>query len=205
MKKVSVIFAAVLLAAVFVCSVYAAGIDSNEQRVLDEFKTSVNMQGVKMYWPAEFIGQAENYFNTIEITDEEADQIFIMYAQVKKQLESSGAENIADCTFDQKQELFNTLQEVMAVVGGTAAYDMSTKEVILKDKNNSIIFKGVPTLVAVLGVNKNSQKTDDEAVKTTGTSVNTTLLIVVGAVVVLTIAGVVFFVVKKIGKKKTQA
>ena len=71
---------------------------------------------------------------------------------------------------------------------------------ILRDKDGQVVLKAIPTLVAkdaLLGVNAIGQKADSEAVKTTGASVDTTLLIVVGAVVALAIAGVVFFVVKK--------
>ena len=201
MKKISVIFAAVLLAVFSVCSVFAEGINSNEQHVLDKLKLSVKMQGVAMYWSAEVLNQARSYFNDmIEMTDEEADQLILMYAEAKEQLESSGAKNIADCTDDQKEELLTTLQKIMAVFGGTATYDKSTEEVILRDKDGQVVIKAIPTLVAnyaLLGVNAIGQKADSEVVKTTGASVDTTLLIVVGAVVVLAIAGVVFFVVKK--------
>ncbi|MEE1105603.1 MAG: hypothetical protein UH083_06565, partial [Ruminococcus sp.] len=63
MKKVSVILAALLLVAVSVVSAFAAGINDSEQKVLDELKTSVKMQGTDMYWPDSCVNQAENYFN----------------------------------------------------------------------------------------------------------------------------------------------
>ena len=60
MKKVSVILAALLLVAVSVVSAFAAGINDSEQKVLDELKTSVKMQGTDMYWPDSYVNQAEN-------------------------------------------------------------------------------------------------------------------------------------------------
>ena len=75
MKKVASIFVALLLVAVSVVSAFAADINANEKKVLDELKTSVKMQGKDMYWPESFVNQAENYFNTIDLTAEQADEI----------------------------------------------------------------------------------------------------------------------------------
>ena len=49
MKKLSAIFVALLLVAVSAVSAFAAGINDNEQKVLDELKTSVKMQGTEMF------------------------------------------------------------------------------------------------------------------------------------------------------------
>ena len=75
MKKVVSIFAALLLVAISVVSAFAADVNANEKKVLDELKTSVKMQGTDMYWPDAFVNQAENYFNTIDMTAEQADKI----------------------------------------------------------------------------------------------------------------------------------
>ena len=75
MKKLSAIIIALLLVAVSAVSAFAAGINDNEKKVLDELKTSVKMQGTDMYWPDSYVNQAENYFNTIDLTGDQADQI----------------------------------------------------------------------------------------------------------------------------------
>ena len=67
MKKLSAIFVALLLVAVSAVSAFAAGINDNEQKVLDELKTSVKMQGTEMYLPEAYVNQAENFFNTLKI------------------------------------------------------------------------------------------------------------------------------------------
>ena len=121
MKKVASIFVALLLVAVSVVSAFAADINANEKKVLDELKTSVKMQGKDMYLPDSFVNQAENYFNTIDMTAEQADEIIAVIKSGKTQLEATGAKNIADCTKTQKKELFVTLGKVMAIVGGTTA------------------------------------------------------------------------------------
>ena len=122
MKKLASIFVALLLVAVSVVSAFAADINANEKKVLDELKTSVKMQGKDMYWPDSFVNQAENYFNTIDMTAEQADEIIAVIKSGKTQLEATGAKNIADCTKTQKKELFVTLGKVMAPVGGTATH-----------------------------------------------------------------------------------
>ena len=200
MKKLASIFVALLLVAVSVVSAFAADINANEKKVLDELKTSVKMQGKDMYWPDSFVNQAENYFNTIDMTAEQADEIIAVIKSGKTQLEATGAKNIADCTKTQKKELFVTLGKVMAPVGGTATH--VGDEITLKDKNGEVIFKAVPTLVSKDGgksVDVNGKTTDGGVIKTTGASANTMVLVVVGAFAVLAIAGGVFFVVKKRG------
>ena len=192
MKKLSAIVVAILLVAVSAVSAFAAGINDNEQKVLTELKTNVKMQGTDMYWPDSFVNQAENYFNTIDMTDEQADQIIAVIKSGKTQLEATGAKNIADCTTEQKKELFTTLGKVMAPVGGTATHVKD--EITLKDANGEVIFKAVPTLVE-----KGSNTGKDVNGKTTGASANTVVFVVVGAAALMVIAGGVFFVIKKRG------
>ena len=163
MKKVASIFVALLLVAVSVVSAFAADINANEKKVLDELKTSVKMQGKDMYLPDSFVNQAENYFNTIDMTAEQADEIIAVIKSGKTQLEATGAKNIADCTKTQKKELFVTLGKVMAIVGGTATH--AGDEITLKDKNGEVIFKAVPTLVSKDGgksVDVNGKTTDGQ-------------------------------------------
>lgn len=202
MKKVVSIFAALLLVAISVVSAFAADVNANEKKVLDELKTSVKMQGTDMYWPDAFVIQAENYFNTIDMTAEQADKILEVIKFGKSQLEATGAKNIADCTTAQKKELMATLVKVMAPVNGTASYDKATGEITVKSEKGEVIFKAVPTLVAKGGgksVDVNGKTTDGGVIKTTGASANTMVFVVVGAAAVLAIAGGVFFVVKKRG------
>ena len=200
MKKLSAIIIALLLVAVSAVSAFAAGINDNEKKVLDELKTSVKMQGTDMYWPDSYVNQAENYFNTIDLTGDQADQIISVIKSGKTQLEATGAKNIADLTNAQKKELFTTLGKVMAPVNGTASHDKD--EITLKDANGEVIFKAVPTLVSKDGgksVDVNGKTTDGGVIKTTGASANTVVFVVVGAAVLLALAGGVFFVIKKRG------
>ena len=202
MKKLSAIIVALLLVAVSAVSAFAAGINDNEQKVLDELKTSVKMQGKDMYWPDAFVNQAENFFNTIDMTADQADQILAVIKTGKTQLEATGAKNIGDCTTAQKKELMTTVRNVMAPVNGTASYDKTTGEITLKSESGEVIFKAVPTLVEKggnSGKDVNGKTTDGGVVKTTGASANVMTFVIIGAAAVLVIAGGAFFVIKKRG------
>ena len=202
MKKLSAIFVALLLVAVSAVSAFAAGINDNEQKVLDELKTSVKMQGTEMYLPEAYVNQAENFFNTIDMTEDQADKVLSVIKSGKTQLEATGAKNIADCTTAQKKELMTTLKNVMAPVNGTASYDKTTGEITLKSESGEVIFKAVPTLVekgSSKGEDVNGKTTDGGVIKTTGASANMMTFVIIGAAAVLVIAGGVFFVVKKRG------
>lgn len=202
MKKLSAIFVALLLVAVSAVSAFAAGINDNEQKVLDELKTSVKMQGTEMYWPEAYVNQAENFFNTIDMTEDQADKVLSVIKSGKTQLEATGAKNIADCTTAQKKELMTTLKNVMAPVNGTASYDKTTGEITLKSESGEVIFKAVPTLVekgSSKGEDVNGKTTDGGVVKTTGASANTMTFVIIGVAAVLVIAGGAFFVIKKRG------
>lgn len=200
MKKISAIIVALLIVAISAVTAFAAGINDNEQKVLDELKTSVEMQGVEMNWPAAYVNQAENYFNTIDMTSDQAEQIIAVIRSGKTQLESTGAQNIAECTAEQKKELMSSLTKVMEPVNGTASFDNVSGEVALKSESGEVIFKAVPTLVAKDGgksVDVNGKTTDGGVIKITGASADMLSFILIGAAAVSVIAGGVFFAVRK--------
>ncbi len=200
MKKISVVIAALLIVAISAVTAFAAGINDSEQKVLDELKTSVEMQGTEMYWPRTYVNQAENYFNTIDMTADQAEQIIAVIRSGKNQLESTGAKNIAECTAEQKKELMSTLTKVMEPVNGTASFDNISGEVALKAENGEVIFKAVPTLVAKDGgksVDINGKITDGGVIKITGGSADMLAIVLISAAAVSVIACGVLFAVRK--------
>ena len=200
MKKISAVIAALLIVVISAVTAFAAGINDNEQKVLDELKTSVEMQGMEMYWPRTYVNQAENYFNTIDMTADQAEQIIAVIRSGKNQLESTGAKNIAECTAEQKKELMSTLAKVMEPVNGTASFDNISGEVTLKAENGEVIFKAVPTLVAKDGgksVDINGKITDGGVIKITGGSADMLTIVLIGAAAASVIAGGVFFAGRK--------
>ena len=101
--------------------------------------------GSEMVIPSEFVNQAENYFNTIDMTADESSQIVAILKKGESFLENSGASNIADLTFAQKQTLLSYGKEVLpiartltgsrAVPGGWVVLCLSTDlfQDVLKD------------------------------------------------------------------------
>ena len=201
MKKISAIIAALLIVAISAVTAFAAGINDSEQKVLDELKTSVEMQGTEMYWPRTYVNQAENYFNTIDMTADQAEQIIAVIRSGKNQLESTGAKNIAECTAEQKKELMSTLTKVMEPVNGTASFDNISGEVTLKAENGEVIFKAVPTLVAKDGgksVDINGKTTDGGVIKITGAANDVFSCILIFAAAASVMAFGIFVAVRKL-------
>ena len=200
-KKVSAVLFALFIAAAAVVTVFAAGINENEQALLDELKGSVTMNGKEMVFPDAYVNQAENYFNTTELTAEQTSQISALIKEGKEVLEGSDAANIQDLSKSQKSSLFEILNKAMTVDSGSASYDNTTREVILYDKNGNVIMKVVPSLVEKgtgTAVNSEGSVVDSGVIKTTGALADYTPMIIGGAVLVLVISiGVIFLLNKR--------
>ena len=166
MKKLSAMLVAFILVAATAFTAFAAGINDSEQAVLNELKTSVKMNGSEMVIPSEFVNQAENYFNTIVAILKKGESF----------LENSGASNIADLTFAQKQTLLSYGKEVVGVLGMTMSYDTSTKKLTIYGKDGKVAFSATPTLTKAGSVQDNS------VIKTTGAEADFSGIIAVSAV-----------------------
>lgn len=200
MKKISAFFVAAALAAVATVPAFAAGINSAEQAVLDELSGSVTMNGTKMVVSDEYLNQVNNYFNTIEMTEEQSKTIITEIGNCKKLLENSNVANIGNMSKTQKQELMSYGEKAGDVVDLSMSYDKSTKELTISDENGTVVFKAQPTLVK-LNVSENSENnstnntstgsntttgkiTDSNVIKTTGADINTSAVagVAIGAV-----------------------
>ncbi len=194
MKKLSAFLLALVIVAATAITAFAAGINANEKSVLDTLGKSINMNGNPMYIPADFVNQAENYFNTIDMTEQEAEDINAKLLEMGKFLESTGANNIADMKYEEKQQLLDYGKEVVGVIGMTMEYDKATRNLIIYAPDGRIAFKAVPTLVAKS--DGNTEIVDGNVIKTTGANVNYTAIIAISAAVVLLIAGGAVYLVK---------
>ena len=189
MKKLSAILVALVLAATTAVTAFAAGVNSNEQAVLDELKTSVTMKDGEMYIPTEFVNQAENYFNTIEMTAEEKDAIIAILKEGESFLEGSGASNIRDLTLDQKRELLAYGERVVGVIDMTMSYDKVSRKLTIFDPSGNVAFTAVPHLTT-------DGKVDENPIKTTGAESNNFGFIALGATMVLLVAGGSLYLLK---------
>ena len=178
MKKLSAIFVALLLVAATAVTAFAAGINSSEQAVLDELKTSVAMKGGEMVIPTEYVNQAENYFNTIDMTEAQSKDIIAVIKDGKNFL-----------SFAQKQELLAYGEKAVAVLDMTMSFDKTTKKITILDPKGEEAFNAAPTLSKTGAVSENP-------IKTTGSDVNYFGFIALGAAAVVLVAGGAMFVVK---------
>lgn len=172
MKKFTAIFIAAVLMVFSSITVFAAGINSAEQAVLDELNSSVTMQGNEMVIPASYINQAESYFNTIDMTDAESKSIISIIKEGKAFLENSGVANIMDLSFDQKQQLLAYGREAVGVIGMTMSWDKSTKQLSIIAPDGTVAFTATPSLTTAGSTSGGSSTTggivDDSVIKTTG-------------------------------------
>ena len=140
MKKLSAILASATVIAMASVPAFAAGINSAEQAVLDklsEVNTSYN--GGFITNADEMLNQAENYFNTIDMTDAESKEIIADINDAVDYLKSQGASTVKDLNKSQKQELFTYGQKAANVIGVTVSYDKATKTVSATDKSGNAI------------------------------------------------------------------
>ena len=199
MKKLSAILVALVLVAATAVTAFAAGINSSEQAVLDELKTSVAMKGGEMVIPTEYVNQAENYFNTIEMTEAQSKDIIAVIQEGKNFLKNSGAANISGLTFAQKQELLAYGEKAVAVLDMTMSYDKTTKKLTIFDPSGEVAFSASPALSkggSASGSGNGTGNVVENPIKTTGSDVNYFGFIVLGAAAVVLVAGGTMFVVK---------
>ena len=142
-KTIKLISIAMLSAAVAVSaslSVSAAGINSAEQKILDELKTTVTMEGNIKTLPISYINQAENYFNTVELTDAQANEIVSKIEETKTFLTNTGAVNYAALTDAQEEEFISRCKEIAAVADLSISYEKSTQTVTVIDTDGKTVF-----------------------------------------------------------------
>lgn len=190
MKKFTAAFTAVLLVIASAITVFAAGINTNEQAILDELKTTVSMQGSTLSVPSSYINQAEAYFNTVDVTKAQADEIIAVIKEGKTYLEQSGASNILDLTFDQKQVLLGYGQKAVGVLGMTMSYDKSAKTVTITSADGTVAFTGVASL------SSNGTVDQQDVIKVTGSGANTAVAVSVGTALVLFVVFAGIYLVK---------
>lgn len=201
MKKLSAIFVALLLVAATAVTAFAAGINSSEQAVLDELNGTVTMQGNEMRISQEFVNQAENYFNTIEMTEQESKDIIAIIDEGNSFLVNSGASDFKSLSYDQKQVLLGYGQKAVGVIGMTMSYDSTTRTITVTDPNGNVAFSVseanylVPANGSSSGSSGNSSNSGS-VIKTTGSDVNYFGFIALGAAAVVLVAGGAMFVVK---------
>lgn len=211
MKRfVKVITSAILSATLAVgtaAAVSAAGINAAEQKILNELNTTVSMNGVEKSIPAGYINQAENYFNTVEITDSEADQIVAAIEDAKSYLASTGAASVSALSSDQLDTFVSKVQAALSVINLTVQYTKSTGAVTIVDANGKVILTATMDASNGNAGSGSSTVAGENPIKTTGADFSVPGVVAVAGVGVLLVsaAGVYLFKASKKDEKAYEA
>lgn len=194
MKKLSAILASAVVVAMASMPAFAAGINSSEQAVLDKLsEVNKTYNGGFITNADEMLNQAENYFNTIDMTEAQANEILGYIDDGVEYIKSQNAATVNDLNFEQKQVLSDYGKKAASVIDVTTSYDKSTKTISATDKDGNTI---VSTKVETDKDGKTT--TSSNAIATTGANVNTVAVATVaGGAVALAAGATVVLSVKK--------
>jgi len=173
----------------------AAGINDAEQRILDELHTTVTMQGTEKSLPVSYINQTENYLNTVDLTEEEADEIIDRIEATKDYLTSTGAANYKGLTDAQVDKFFSLCQYTVDIVDLTIAYNKTEMEASIVDKNGKV-------WLDVNLDNRGKPIIDPDPIKPTGFEFNIPGVMTVAGIGVLLISAAGVYLIKT--KKKVE-
>lgn len=150
MRKIASLLVAVALVGTVSVSAMAADINEAEQAVLNELNGSVVMKGQKLVISEEYKNQAKNYFNTIDMTQEQSDNIVAELKKAEELITEQGkgdAGNIPEMLYAKKRELLTLGQNMVGEVGLTMSWNATTKEIVIADADSTVLFQGKPVLV----------------------------------------------------------
>ena len=150
MRKIASLLVAAALVSTVSVSAMAADINEAEQAVLNELNGSVVMKGQKLVISEEYKNQAKNYFNTIDMTQEQSDNIVAELKRAEQLITEQGkgdAGNISEMLYAKKRELLAMGQNMVSQVGLTMSWNAATKEIIIADADSTVLFQGKPVLV----------------------------------------------------------
>ena len=149
MRKIASLLVAAALVGTVSVSAMAADINEAEQAVLNELNGSVIMKGQKLVISEEYKNQAKNYFNTIDMTQEQSDNIVAELQKAEQLITEQGSDagNIPEMLYAKKRELLTLGQNMAGEVGLTMSWNAATKEIIIADADSTVLFQGKPVLV----------------------------------------------------------
>ena len=152
MRKIASLLVAAALVSTVSVSAMAADINEAEQAVLNELNGSVVMKGQKLVISEEYKNQAKNYFNTIDMTQEQSDNIVAELKRAEQLITEQGkgdAGNIPEMLYAKKRELLAMGQNMVSQVGLTMSWNAANKEIVIADADSTVLFQGKPILVTV--------------------------------------------------------
>lgn len=210
MKKFAAVLLAMILVVALAVSVSAAGINESEQKVLDELSSKVEIGNGYYMIPTEYVNQAENYFNTIDMTPQQADEIIGYIQQGEKIMIDNAATGFNMLTYEQKIEIMELGQKAVGVLGMTLTVQPKTNIVTILDPNGNVAFLAEALIIPYTTEEPTSPSdgsasssgepdgttTGGDAIKTTGMSSDATAALAVSAVIILFVAVAGVYLVK---------
>lgn len=151
MKKIVAIIAAVAIVAFSTVTAFAAGLNASEQSVLSNMRSPANMKGNSVYVPASYINQAESYFNTIDMTADQAGRINGLISQGRSFLEGTGKSSVSELTSAEKQTLLGYASAAAGVLKMSAAAGSDKSKVKIITKSGSVVVDDSGNVIKATG------------------------------------------------------
>lgn len=151
MKKFSILIVAFIIAAFSCITVFAAGINSAEQSVLQNMRTPANMNGNMVYVPTSYINQAETHFNTIDMTSLQADTINGIINEGRSFLEKSGKSSIKDLSSSEKSTMLSYASAAANALKLTAVAGSDQTRVKITTKSGDVIVDDSNSVIKTTG------------------------------------------------------
>lgn len=190
MKRVISVLTAVLIIALSTVAVSAAGLNSGEQSVLSNMRTPANMKGNSVYVPAAYINQAEAYFNTIDMTSDQASRINGIIGQGRSFLEGTGKSGVSELSSSEKQTLLGYASAAAGVLKMSAAAGSDSTKVKIISKSGDTIVDDSGSVIKATGADSYLP--------------SVIILSVTGALLILSSAGVILLRKKSYGYEKIE-
>ena len=151
MKRFIAVIAAAAIVVFSTLTAFAAGLNASEQSVLSNMRTPANMKGNSVYVPSSYINQAEAYFNTIDMTSDQASRINGIIGQGRSFLEGTGKASVGELTSSQKQTLLGYASAAAGVLKMSAAAGSDTSKVKIISKNGSVVVDDSGNVIKATG------------------------------------------------------
>lgn len=161
-KMIALVMTMLLATGVFATTAFAAtGINTYEQKVLDKISAPIKITNIgKSYKiPADYVAAAENYFQTIDMTQAQYNEIISIYNSTInmtftdsekatiQSLNPGSSFSLKTLPQSVKQRILTNGQNTVAVVGLKLTFD-GTNVVIVRASDNQTVFSNTPVIKA---------------------------------------------------------
>ena len=153
-KTISVLLVVVLLFALAVPSfAAAAGINTYEKKLLEYCQTKYKTGDVTITVPAAFFTAAENYLNTIDLTEAQYNSIIAILDEAYVYVTANKLDDMSDITDVAIQaKLLGYADRALAVVGLTLTADKASNTLTIKNASGATVAQLTPSIIKKTGV-----------------------------------------------------